>query len=155
MDHLENRLANCRDAVTLAGGISKLSQLMGYSSPSYPVQVLGPNPTRVPSEKFVRKMEQALGLAPGFLDRPRPESSPAGSTPPFVSAPPKADAPNLLNTDLLGRVVRIVFDLAAEEHANLSPDKLASLIVIGYEDAYENAGTTRDGKLRQLIQLLR
>ena len=151
MDFVENRLANCRAAVAQAGGISKLSRMMGYSSPSYLVQVLGPNPTRAPSEKFVRKMEAALGLSLGALDVPRAGAQTAEEAQPGVD---KKIATGPLDPDVLAQVVQLVLRVSTEAHASLSADKLASLITIGYEDAVENAGAAREGKLRQLVQLL-
>lgn len=49
-------------------GASALADLLGHSNPSYMSQMIGPNPTRVVSERTAREIEWHLGIEPGSLD---------------------------------------------------------------------------------------
>lgn len=66
---MDNRLINLREIVRQRGGVSQLSRDMGYSNPSFLSQMLGPNPTRLVTEKTARKFEKLLGIPLGTLDR--------------------------------------------------------------------------------------
>jgi hypothetical protein len=57
-------LRKCRDA---AGSWSELARWTGETEPML-VQVGSDNAVRTIGEKFARKIEQRLGLAPGWLD---------------------------------------------------------------------------------------
>jgi len=60
-----DNLSSCMVAV---GSWTELAKLTGESV-SMLVQVGGPAPVRTMGEKFARKIEQRLGLAPGWLDQ--------------------------------------------------------------------------------------
>lgn len=49
-------------------GKQRLSEMLGYSNPSYLSHMIGPNPTRYVSEETARRVETALGLKPLWLD---------------------------------------------------------------------------------------
>lgn len=140
----ETRLINGRKAITQANGATNVARAMGYKNASFITQIFGPNPTRAPTDKFMRNMEAALGLEYGSLDRAdafEPKAPVATTT--------------ALDTGLLTQVLQIVGRIAEEEAVKLSTDRLASLAALGYEDAAENSGQAREGKLRQVIQLLK
>lgn len=51
------------------GGPTSVAKALGYSNGSFLSQLIGPNPIRPFTEKVARKIEEKLGLAPGYLDR--------------------------------------------------------------------------------------
>ena len=140
----ETRLANGRKLIAKSNGATSVARLMGYKNASFLTQIFGPNPTRAPTDKFMRKMESALGLESGLLDRPDA----------FEPRPPTAIT-TALDTGLLTQVIQLVGRIADEEAVKLSADRVAVLTAMGYEDAAENSGQAREGKLRQVIQLLK
>ncbi|WP_315127302.1 hypothetical protein [Comamonas antarctica] len=145
MDLTETRIANARLAIDRAGGVGKVSTAMGYSNPSFLVQMFGPNPTRNPSEKTMRRMEKALNLPALSLDgAPAPVLPATG--PGFVSA---------VNPEQLSDMIRLISRLADEESVKLSTEKFASLVAMAYDETTEHAGQVREGKLRQVVQLFR
>ena len=133
----DKRLQNGRDAIANYGGVGKLARKMGYSTPRFLVQIFGPNPTRKPSEKTCRKIEEALGLASGALD---------GDTlaPPASVATPKSV---MLDVERLSGMLTQVNDMLEEEGATLSNDKVATLVSLAYED-----GNT--DRLRAVVRML-
>lgn len=64
------RLQNLRLLIKQWGGATSLAAKLGYSTPSYVVQLAGPNPRRTVSEKVARDMEAKLKLAPRWMDEP-------------------------------------------------------------------------------------
>lgn len=143
MSLTETRIANARLAIERAGGVGKAAKAMGYANSSFLVQMFGPSPIRTPTEKTMRRMEQALGLRPFTLDQT--------SEPP---APPPAPA-GPIDTVQLAAVLAMIGKMAQEEHVNLTPERLANLAAMGYEDSAEHGGKAREGRLRQVLQLLR
>ena len=142
MSIIEERLINGRRAIDLAGGVSKVAAEMGYANASFLVQIFGPNPTRAPSDKMMRKLERTLGLPERSLDAP--------------AAPPLPSATSVpLNTAQLARGIQLVSQISDEEAVRLGSDRLASIIAMGYEDAAENDGQPRESRLRQVVRLLR
>lgn len=138
-DVQEMRLKNGRAAITKAGGVAAVARLMGYRNASYLVQIFGPNPTRQPTEKRCRQIEQALGLADGALDRePAPE------------LPAKTAQP--LNQSELARVIQLVGKIVQEEAVAVTPERFAGLVSMAYEDS---ATGVSESRLRQVVQLLR
>lgn len=146
MDLKTNRIANARLAIERAGGVGQVAGKMGYANASFLVQMFGPNPTRPATEKTVRKMEEALGLPPGALD-----------SPPNVQLPPASATQ--VDTQQLAHMIHMVSRLAAEEGVKLTDERFASLVSLAYEEAYEEAaehpGQEREGKIRQVVQLLK
>lgn len=153
------RIANARSAIEKAGGVGKVAALMGYANASFLVQQFGPHPTRNPSEKTMRRIEEALGLEAGILDR-RPEvhrvvpSSDALSRAENkveMSAEDKR-AVTGVSKDLLTSAVSLIGALQEQEAVTLSPEKFAALVAMAYEDGADAAAESR---LRKVVQLLR
>lgn len=132
----ETRLQNGRKAIADFGGVGKVARKMGYQNASYLVQIFGPNPTRQPSEKTCRKIEETLGLPHGSFDQDRPAAR-SGSV-------PKA---GLLDVGQLASMITQVNDILEEEGAELSNDRVATLVSMAYED-----GST--DRLRTVIRML-
>lgn len=134
----ENRLSNGRMAIERAGGVSKVAKKMGYRNPSFLVQIFGPNPTRQPSEKVARRMEEALGLRHMSLDaEPRP------------MLPEPTVSP--INADQLTKMLALVNRLVEEEGVRLPADKFAHLVSMAYEDD----SPARDTRIRQVVRMFR
>lgn len=149
MDIKTARIANARLAIERVGGVGKAAEKMGYSNPSFLVQMFGPNPTRPASEKTMRRMETALGLEPGSLDKAIQSYLPP-------AAPRKEGQPtSQIDVSQLSRTIALVNKLIAEEKVQLSGDRFASLVSIAYEDSAEHAGHPSESKLRQVVQLLK
>ncbi len=120
-------------------GASKISDLLGHASPSTLSQIFGPNPTRQPTEKFVRRMEQVLNLEPGSMDKST-ETKPAQ---PVVSA------------DTVAAVIRLVGELAESEDVLLSPRRFADVAALAYTDSVEHGGIPREAHIRQVVRLFK
>lgn len=142
MDLKTTRITNARLALERAGGVGQVAEKMGYANASFLVQMFGPNPTRPASEKTMRRMEAALGLPDGSLDKP-----PAAQLPPASATQ--------VNTQHLVQMIQMVGRLAAEEGVNLSTDRFATLVAMAYEESAEHPGQGREGKIRQVVQLLK
>lgn len=134
-----NRLANGRAAIAKAGGVAAVARKMGYRNASYLVQIFGPNPTRQPTEKRCRQIEDALGLPTGSLDADVTPALPTHATKP-------------LDQSDLARVIALVGKIAQEESVSIDPERFARLVTMAYEDG---AGAATEGRLRQVVQLLR
>jgi hypothetical protein len=65
----KRRRDNLNSVMQQAGSWRELARWTGESE-SMLIQVGGPSPVRTLGEKFARKIEQRLGLAPGWLDAP-------------------------------------------------------------------------------------
>ena len=142
MDLKTTRIANARLAIERAGGVGQVAAKMGYANASFLVQMFGPNPTRPASEKTVRRMEETLGLPTGALDSPpKPQLPPAAAT--------------HVDTQQLAQMLHLVSRLAAEEGVRLTNDRFATLVAMAYEEAAEHPGQAREGKIRQVVQLLK
>jgi|APEBP8051073220_1049391.scaffolds.fasta_scaffold04791_5 hypothetical protein len=143
------RIANARRAIERVGGTSKAAEMLGYANASYLSQMFGPNPGRVPTEKIVRRMEQAFGLPEGELDRPLADAQPP------VTASGGRRSNSQIDTAQLSRMISLVNKLATEERVQLDGDRFASLVAIAYEESAEHAGHPSESKLRQVVQLLK
>lgn len=142
MDLKTNRIANARLAIEQAGGVGQVAAKMGYANASFLVQMFGPNPTRPASEKTVRKMEAALRLPTGSLDQQPRDQLPAASA-------------TQVNTQQLVQMIQMVSRLSSEEGVTLTTDRFATLVAMAYEESAEHAGQVREGKIRQVVQLLK
>jgi hypothetical protein len=160
MNLSETRIANARRAFAQAGGVGKVAKKLGYANASFLVQIFGPNPTRAPSEKTMRKIEAALVLPMGSLDWPAASlaappamswSPEPGISLPAGPAPVRAH----INVDQLSRAIQFVKRLETEEQVQLNTERTATLIAMVYEDATEHGGQMRDDKWRPVVQLLR
>lgn len=69
MDVYNIRRDNLRRVTNEWGGPTSLAKKLGHSNGSYLAQLIGPNPTRMISEKTAREIEARLTLPTGWLDR--------------------------------------------------------------------------------------
>ena len=113
----EVRRENLRVLFAKYEGASALSRKLGYATPSFMVQIAGPNPTRVLTSKNARKYETALGLPHGWMDQPHPGE--------LDNAPP--GAPAGVDTAVIADVIRLVGRVLQEEQVGLSPDRFADV----------------------------
>lgn len=135
----DNRRANLRQLVEQWGGPKPLSVKLGYSNASFVVQMAGPNPTREVTEKTARKIEQTLGLPPGWLD------SPPGANHGLAS----------VDMSLIASVIRVVAQTAEDEGVHLSPIKLGDLVAVIYADAETHGNTIRPSFVQQVLKLIK
>lgn len=147
------RIANARRAIERAGGVIEVARMLGYANGSYLLQMFGPSPSRLPTEKFVRRLEHVLGLPDGDLDKPVEGLLPPAAAP----ASPGRDqgSPTALDVSQLRRTISLVGKLIDEEHVVLSGDRFAALVALAYEESAEHAGHPSENKLRQVVQLLK
>lgn len=164
----ETRRKNLRAIIEKQGGVSKLSRQMGYSNPSFLSQMAGPKPTREITEKSARKLEAAMDLPMGALDRDetvfpgdaQADAQPApGSTPAIAPAltQPSASSPGTsLNGSaaLVAEVVRLVGGACEAERVAPSMSKFADVVAIVYQDAMGGAKPSEE-KARLLARLLK
>lgn len=157
----ETRRKNLRAIIEKQGGVSKLARLMGYSNPSFLSQMAGPKPTREITEKSARKLETAMGLPPGALDRdetvyPGGEAGgaqlEAGAAP--APAAPRPALPVNGSAALVAEVVRLVGGACEAERVTPSMSKFADVVALVYQDAMGGAKPTED-KVRLLARLLK
>lgn len=141
------RRANIRQLIAERGGLTSLSNSMGYKNPSFLSQMTGPRPSREITEKTARRIEEKLSLAPGTLDRPRAAYAPIQATP---VASPEHEAAVAMVAD----VIRFVGKVCDEEGLNLGPAKFAEIVAIAFGDAAERGEPRRD-RVTQLVRLLK
>lgn len=134
----ELRRQNGRNVIASHGGVGRVATLMGYPSPSFLVQIYGPNPSRKPTERTTRKMEQSLGLEVGTLDQPPSNVNPPAETISFIS-------------DLI-QLVGKVFE---QEGVSVSPGRFANVVALAYTDAMEQKRTPREQYIEKLVLLLK
>ena len=145
MDLTSLRIANARKAMEAVGGVNKAAAKMGYANAAFLSQIFGPNPTRSPTVKTMRRLEKALELEEGSLDKePLPEL-------PVQSAVVTTQ----IDPGQLAQVITLVNRLLEEEKVSLPTDRFANLVAVAYDEAAEHAGQARESKLRQVVRLLR
>lgn len=69
MDVYNTRRDNLRRLLGEWGGPTSLAKKLGHSNGSYLAQLIGPNPSRMISEKVAREIEGKLQLPTGWLDQ--------------------------------------------------------------------------------------
>lgn len=137
------RRTNLRALIGQHGGVSRLSEKLGYSSPSFLVQQAGHNPSREVTEKSARRFEQKLGLEPGTLDR---NQGPA----------PNQQAPVAINSGVISDVIRLVGTLMAREQVPVpAPERFADLLALAVTDTLEHGGVPRESHIRSVVRLLK
>ncbi|WP_156136060.1 hypothetical protein [Delftia sp. ZNC0008] len=145
MDLTSLRIANARKAMEAVGGVNKAAAKMGYANAAFLSQIFGPNPTRSPTEKTMRRLEKALELEEGSLDKEAAPELPAQS----------AVVTTQIDPGQLAQVITLVNRLLEEEKVSLPTDRFANLVAVAYDEAAEHAGQARESKLRQVVRLLR
>lgn len=137
------RRANLRALIEQHGGVSRLSEKLGYRSPSFLVQQAGPNPSREVTEKSARRFEQVLGLEPGTLDR-----NPTGTS--------AATASVAIDSGVISDVIRLVGTLMAREQVLVpAPERFADLLALAVTDTLEHGGVPRESHIRSVVRLLK
>ena len=137
MDLKRLRLENGRKVIKRFGGVAQVARKMGYKNASYLVQIFGPNPTRPPSEKTCRALEEAMGLIACELDRDAEE-------------PAVVLSDSVAQTKLIG-AISLVNRVADSEGVTLSAEKLAVLVGLVYEEAHLSPNRW----LHQVIQMIK
>ena len=130
------RRSNLRALIGERGGLTDLSNRLGYKNPSFLSQMAGPNPTREITEKTARKIEQTLRMEPGALDRPV-----------AYVRPQEADG----TAQMVAGALRLVGAVCEAEGANIGPAKLAELAALVIEDGVP----ARPERVRRLVGLLK
>lgn len=145
MNIADIRRTNLRALIEQHGGVSRLSEKLGYSSPSFLVQQAGPNPSREVTEKSARRFEQKLGLPTGTIDDPG-----------FSGHPPSQQAPVAINSGVISDVIRLVGTLMAREQVPVpAPERFADLLALAVTDTLEHGGVPRESHIRSVVRLLK
>lgn len=135
------RRTNLRTLIEQHGGVSRLSEKLGYSSPSFLVQQAGPNPSREVTEKSARRFEQKLGLPTGTLDQDPAQAQQASVA---------------INTGVISDVIRLVGTLMAREQVPVpAPERFADLLALAVTDTLEHGGVPRESHIRSVVRLLK
>ena len=133
----EIRVANMQALARQRGGVTRLSEQMGYKG-TYLPQLIGPRPQRTISEKSARDMERRLDLPVGYLDVDRRSAG---------EPAPAADV-----GDMLRKSVQAVALALAEAQAQLPPEKHGDLVVLVY-DISAPVGAVDDKIVQRLVRL--
>ena len=134
-DVYEVRRTNLRLLIDQWGGPKPLAKKLGYSKASFMVQMGGPNPTRKVTERTARRIEKALELPTGWMDK----EVEAGGTG--------------VNNAFVHDVIQTVAQEAEDRGIRLSPAKLSNIVMMVLEDA-EGSNTIRPEYIKQLLQLM-
>jgi hypothetical protein len=140
MDIGEIRRARLRRLISEYGGQLPLAKAIGQFGASYLTQLAGPHPTRAVSEKFARKVERALGLPPGWMDREH-------DAPPGVAEPA---APCVAPWRGVAEIVGAVLVRLDARRLRLSPEQIAALV-----DAAQAVDPAHLDRLIRLVELLK
>lgn len=142
-------------------GTSALSRRLGYRSPSFLSQMVGPKPAREVTEKSAREFEQRLEMPEGTLDRegwdptmPEHPVAPQSLMPLPVATPVAAD-PVTANASVVSDVIRVISAVSASEQVNVSPSKFPDVVAMSFADSMEHGGVPRESFIKQLIHLLK
>lgn len=114
-DVFANRRGNLRALIIQHEGATNLAKLLGYSSPSYLSQMVGPNPTRQITEKVARQVERKLLLPDGWLDK-KPTTYPVK-----------------VNDQQIGELVLLVGQILKENAVTVTPEQFATLVTLAHE----------------------
>jgi len=131
----DHRRENLRNLVNAWKGPLALAKKLGYANAAFIVQMAGPNPTRLVSERTARMIEASLDLGREYMDR-RP------------SAVEEVE----MNTDLLHECVRVVTQVCEDEKVKFSPGKFADLVTLAYTEAVANGGNLKLDQLKKIIK---
>lgn len=125
------RRRNLRSLVTQYEGATNLAHRLGYTSPSYISQMIGPHPTRQITEKVARQVEDKLTLPLGWLDKPHKE----------LGGP--------VDEHRVGETIVLVGQVLEDMKVSTSPRQFAELVALVHE-----RGGMDEGYLRRLITLI-
>ncbi len=139
-DVFDIRLANLKSLIVQWGGPTSLAKKLELSGPSFLSQMVGG--IRPLTEKTARKVEQKLGLAPGWMDQ---DHDTPGNT-------LRAAA---IDDSLITKTVSLVGAKLQESNLQLRPDKFAELVSLAYGEACRSGGTLDENFVERLVQLMR
>lgn len=146
---VENRRENLRRLIQQHNGPKAFSERMGYKTPSFLVQMAGPNPSRPVTEDTARAIEEKLGLPEGSLDWPSNGARPAAQHNSHGTQPTANSS--ALDADIV-RMLAAVWD---EDKIELPVVKFGQIAAYAISDAAETGSTPSPDKLRRLIELLK
>lgn len=132
MDTSNLRRSNLRKLMD-EHGVGTLAHRLGYKGPSFLSQMAGPHPSREVTEHTAREVERLLGLPIGWMDQEHTGPSPT-------------------HPDVVAAAVRMVGELAREEHCQPPPEKLADLVALALDDLHCHGRLRRD-HVRRLVRL--
>lgn len=163
------RRQNLRNIAKQYGGVTPLSQLLGYTNASFIVQMIGPNPMRQISEANARKYEKALDLIENSLDAPveipdeevvngddiRTRQSTMYRK--LKGLPVAAPAPAHITSDMMSReqladIVSMVGRICGEANANISTNKFSDIIALTLLNKIDSKKDSEDF-VKQLVSL--
>jgi hypothetical protein len=142
MDVGEIRRSRLRHLINEYGGQLPLAKAIGQFGASYLTQLAGPNPTRAVSEKFARKVERALSLPTGWMDRDH-------DVPPGVAEDVAAYSAGWRS---VADAVAAVLGRLAARRVNLSPTQVAALVDVAYAHGDDPAFLDRLIRLVEALQ---
>ncbi len=150
---LDYRRENLRKLIEQWNGPLPLAKKLGYKTASFLVQMAGPNPSREVSEKTARDVEEKLALPTMWLDQEHAKHNSKKA----VSAPKHHEtkvSDNTVDVGVISQVIRVVGQAAEDAHVHLSPEKLANVVLMVYDDV-QITGEVRVQYVQQLLQLLK
>lgn len=130
------RRENLRNYIDNNGGPAAVAARMGYANASFLVQMTGPHPSRMVSERTAREAERLLGLAPMSLDAPTA----------VVPAARGRRAEPTMTGEQVYELIRLVGKVCSDEGVTLDTSKFADLVALSIHDA-------RPEHIRRLVQL--
>lgn len=130
-DVFANRRGNLRALIIQHEGATNLAKLLGYSSPSYLSQMVGPNPSRQITEKVARQIEHKLILPDGWLDK-RPTTFQVR-----------------VDDQQIGELVLLIGQILKDNAVSVTPEQFATLVTLCHE-----RGNIDETYIRRLIHLI-
>jgi hypothetical protein len=125
------RRENLRALIRQHEGATSLAKMLGYSSPSYLSQMVGPRPVRQVTEKVARGIEQRLRMPNGWLDKKHDS---------YVS---RIDEGSVSDTIVL------VGQMLSDTGTKATPRQFAELVALAQE-----RGALDETYIRRLLSLL-
>lgn len=130
-DVFQNRRGNLRALIVQHEGATNVAKLLGYSSPSYLSQMVGPNPTRQITEKVARQIERKMILPDGWMDK-KPTNFQVK-----------------VNDQQIGELVLLIGQILKDNGVSVAPEQFATLVTLAHE-----RGEIDENYIRRLIHLI-
>lgn len=131
------RKKNLKALIKQWEGATNLAKKLRYSGPSYLSQMIGPH--KPITEKTARLIEAALDLPTAWMD---------------IEHAVTSAQPGRLDTSLVSRVMLSVGAALKDAGISLSPARMAGLVGLIYEHAFEHQGAVDDEYIRRVVKLL-
>lgn len=125
------RRKNLRALIRQHEGATNLAKLLGYSSPSYLSQMVGPAKTRPVTEKVARQIENRLRMPSGWLDKVH------------------SDYATTVDENSVSETIVLVGQLLSDSKVKTTPRQFAELVALAQE-----RGGLDETYIRRLISLL-